>query len=241
MADTANMDKKEEILIVDDERIVRDSLRLLFESEGFAVREARGGAEALAAVNEREPSLVLLDVSMSGESGFLTCQKIREISPLLPVVFLTGIDNDLNMARAFSVEADDFIGKLSASSVIVLRVKHAIQRNKAYRENLDKSGKIVEFGKVAVNFQLRQVIRNKDGKVLAELSEREADFLCVLASEVERIFSYREIVKVIGNSTASADEDYLYVLVSRLKRKIGSGNLSIVNERGLGYRLVCTN
>lgn len=241
MTEAEYTDKKGEILIVDDERIVRDSLKLLFESEGYSVREARNCSEAVTAVSESEPSLVLLDVTMPGESGFVACQKLRNISPLLPVVFLTGVDNDLNMARAFSVEADDFIGKLAASSTILLRVKHAIERAKAYRTALDKSGKTVELGKVAVNFQLRQVVRKRDNAIIAELSAKEADFLWLLASDLEQIFSYDEIIKTIGNSTESANEDYLYVLVSRLKRKLGRENLSIVNERGYGYRLVCIN
>ena len=81
-----------EILIVDDERVLRDGIKAILSGEGHAVRTARDGDEALGKIAEKRPDLVLLDVMMPKMNGFRCCEKIRETDGLLPVVFLTAKD-----------------------------------------------------------------------------------------------------------------------------------------------------
>ena len=82
-----------EILVVDDERVIREGLKGLLSGEGFAVRTARDGEDALRKISERAPDLVLLDVMMPKMNGFRTCEEIRKTDAALPVIFLTAKDS----------------------------------------------------------------------------------------------------------------------------------------------------
>ena len=92
-----------EILIVDDERMIRAGLARLLSGAGFAVREARDGKSALAAVTERRPDLVLLDIMMPGMDGFEVCEKLLATDRDLPVVFLTAKDSESDQVRGLAV------------------------------------------------------------------------------------------------------------------------------------------
>ena len=83
-----------EILLIDDERSIRSSMRAMLESEGFAVRTARSGDEAVRLFSERRPDVVLLDVMMPGKGGVQTCEELREIDPLAPILFLTAMPSE---------------------------------------------------------------------------------------------------------------------------------------------------
>ena len=110
-----------EILIVDDERMIRAGLAQLLSGAGFSVREARDGKSALAAVAERRPDLVLLDIMMPGMDGFEVCEKILASDRDLPVVFLTAKDSESDQVRGLEVGADDFLSKTAGEEVLLLR------------------------------------------------------------------------------------------------------------------------
>ena len=81
-----------EILVVDDERVLRDGIKAVLSGEGFEVRTARDGEEALRKIAEKRPDLVLLDVMMPKMNGFRCCEKIRGTDRILPIIFLTAKD-----------------------------------------------------------------------------------------------------------------------------------------------------
>ena len=89
-----------EILIVDDERAIREGLKMTLSGEGFAVRTARDGDDALKKIGEHKPDLVLLDVMMPRMNGFAACESIRKADKLLPVIFLTAKDSEADQVRA---------------------------------------------------------------------------------------------------------------------------------------------
>ena len=110
-----------EILIVDDERMIRAGLVQLLSGAGFTVREARDGKSALAAVAERRPNLMLLDVMMPGMDGFKVCEKLLATDRDLPVVFLTAKDSESDQVRGLEVGADDFLLKTVGEEVLLAR------------------------------------------------------------------------------------------------------------------------
>ena len=117
-----------EILIVDDERMIRAGLAQLLSGAGFTVREARDGKSALVAVAERRPDLVLLDVMMPGMDGFKVCEKLLASDRDLPVVFLTAKDSESDQVRGLEVGADDFLSKTVGEEVLLARVRKALAR-----------------------------------------------------------------------------------------------------------------
>ncbi|MBO7683983.1 MAG: response regulator, partial [Kiritimatiellae bacterium] len=114
-----------EILLVDDDRSIRNSMRAMLEAEGFAVRTARGADEAVQAFRERRPDVVLLDVMMPGKGGIQACAELRAIDRLAPIIFLTAVPSDTTKLRAFGAGADDYIETTCNPDVLVARIRAA--------------------------------------------------------------------------------------------------------------------
>ena len=117
----------QEILIVDDEANIVLSLEFLMRQAGFAVRTAEDGEQALAALEEQVPDLVLLDVMMPGKDGYEVCQQIRRRPEWaqLPVIMLTAKGRDVEREKGLAMGADDYITKPFSTQEVVETV-HSI-------------------------------------------------------------------------------------------------------------------
>jgi len=197
-----------DILIVDDERFVRLGLRGVLAGAGHGVREAANGAAALAAVDERRPDLVLLDVMMPGEDGFEVCRKLRAKDRELPVVFLTAKDSDEDEVRGLAVGADDFLSKTVDESVLLVRLDRVLERT---------TGLAARFAPTT-------------------LTKTEADIYRVLASARGRLFTYREIFEALRGEGYYGDEGAIRSHICRLREKLAPSE-TVFSQRGRGYAL----
>ena len=223
-----------EVLIVDDERIIRNSVKSLLLAEGFDVRTAKTGDEALAAFREKRPDLVLLDIMMPGRNGFSVCSEIRSLDPLTPVIFLTAKTGEAEQVRGFGLGADDYVSKTASEAELVARVRRAIERSSAYNTAAKESRQIA-FGDTIVDFDFQTVSCGGKEK---RLTKMEADLLWLLTVERGRLVHYDEIVEVLKASGFNGDAGAVQTNVCRLKKKLGSlGNL-LRAERGIGYALM---
>lgn len=117
-----------EILIVDDERVVREGLRQTLLGEGYAVRTARDGEDALRKIGEARPDAVLLDVMMPKMNGFRCCEEIRKADALLPVVFLTAKDSEADQIRGLGLGGDSYVSKASSEALLLTCVRRVLER-----------------------------------------------------------------------------------------------------------------
>ena len=198
-----------EILIVDDERVIRAGLAQLLSGAGFAVREARDGKSALAAVAERRPDMVLLDIMMPGMDGFEVCEKLLASDRDLPVIFLTAKDSESDQVRGLEVGADDFLSKTVGEEVLLARVRKALART----------------------------ARLVAAVAPSEMTKTEADIYRLLSSARGKWFPYREIFDSIRGEGYYGDEGAIRSHVSRLREKLPSGE-KIDSKRGRGYALI---
>ena len=197
-----------EILVVDDERVIRAGLVQLLSGAGFVVREARDGEAALVAVAERRPDLVLLDVMMPGMDGFKVCERLSAVDRELPVVFLTAKDSESDQVRGLEVGADDFLSKTAGEEVLLARVRKALARVKRLAANSAPSA----------------------------CTKTEADIYRLLSSARGRWFTYREIFDSIRGEGYYGDEGAIRTQMSRLREKLPPGE-RIEAKRGCGYAL----
>lgn len=223
-----------EILVVDDKPEVRKNFTRILESEGYSVRCAANGDKALEAIFIRKPDLVLLDIDMPRRNGFSTCEEIRKFDQLLPVLFLTGFDSDVNELRARGLGADDFFSKTADVTIILATIRRTLARSQAFAVRTSESRK-VRLGDVEIDFDAFTV---KGGGIDERLTKTEADFLWLLNSERRRFFSYDEIFEVLRGRGYIGDDNLLYVYISRLKKKLSPAGVDIRNERGVGYSLM---
>lgn len=222
-----------EILVVDDKPEVRKNFTRILEAEGYSVRCAANGDKALEAIFIRKPDLVLLDIDMPRRNGFSTCEEIRRFDQLLPVVFITGFDTEVNELRARGVGADDFFSKSADQSIVLASIRRALARAGAVAAMV-KGTRKVRFGDVEIDFD---ALTAKGGGVDERLTKTEADFLWLLNSARGKVFSYDEILEVLRGSGFVGDDSILYSHMNRLKKKLGSVSALICNERGVGYVL----
>ena len=198
-----------EILVVDDELSIRRGLAAMLENAGYSVRTARDGIAAFGAIRSKRPNLMLLDVMMPLMDGFKVCEEIRKRDRDLPIVFLTAKDADEDQVRGLEVGADDFVSKSSDSSVLLVRIRKALER----AERL--------LGNAAPD----------------NLTKTEADIFRLLASERGRYFTAMEIFTAIRGEGYAGDEGNMRSHVSRLRGKLPQG-VTIDAMRGRGYALV---
>ena len=225
-----------EILLVDDELMVRNSLKPLLTGEGFEVRTARDGDEALVKIAEKRPDLVLLDVMMTRMNGYKCCEKIRETDKLLPVIFLTAKDGETDQVRGIGLGADDFVSKDASDAVLLARISRALARSSAIGESVrSASGAVIALGAVSVD--LKTFAATEKGKEIARLTKTEADILKLLDAHRGELVVPDDIITDLRGKGFACEDTMLYVHICNLRRKLGSASSMLVNTRGVGYCL----
>ena len=225
-----------EILIVDDERAIREGLKMTLSSEGFAVRTARDGDDALKKIGEHKPDLVLLDVMMPRMNGFAACESIRKADKLLPVIFLTAKDSEADQVRGIGLGADDYISKDCGDAMMLARINRALARSSAIGESVrGASGETIALGIVSVDLKTFAV--TEKGEEIARLTKTEADILKLLDSQRGKLVVQDDIITDLRGNGFACEDTMLYVHICNLRRKLGSASSKIVNKRGVGYGL----
>jgi len=128
--------ENERVLVVDDEKSIRDTLRMTLEYEGFSVDDVESGYAALKYLKNTVPGAVILDVKMSGMDGMETLDRIKEIDPRLPVILLTGHGTIETAVEATRKGAFDFLSKPPDRDKILITVRNAFIQNRLIRENI---------------------------------------------------------------------------------------------------------
>ena len=225
-----------EILVVDDERVLRDGIKAVLSGEGFEVRTARDGDEALKKIAEERPDLVLLDVMMPKMNGFRCCERIRETDRILPVIFLTAKDAEADQVRGIGLGADDFVSKSASDAVLLARINRALERTNAIGESVrSASGTTIALGTVSVD--LRAFVVAEKGEEIARLTKTEADMLRFLAAHRGELVIADDIITELRGNGFACEDAMLYMHMCNLRKKLGSAGSMIVNKRGVGYIL----
>lgn len=224
-----------EILIVDDDVAVRKSYRLLFEGEGYAVRTARNGEEALRLLAERTPNLILLDVMMPKTNGIAVCQEIRKSDPLVPILFFTAMPSDVSLVRGLGCGADDYIDKSRPPEEFLARVASALRRQIAERQQ-DRDGECIRLGAIWVDLGAMTVYEQT--RPVELLTKGEALVLRMLAKNRGKYISNELLYDAAHGEHVSGDAFQVRKYVTRLRQKLHQAGDMIQNAHGVGYRLM---
>ena len=223
-----------EILIADDERLIREGLKALFVGEGFSARTARDGEDALKKFAERRPDLVLLDVMMPKANGFKACEEIRRLDRLVPVVFLTAKDSEADEVRGIGLGADDYVSKTAGEAILVARVRRALERAAAIDAEVSPP-RVLQLGAVTVDFD-RLTVSGPGAN--GRLTRTEADILQLLALRAGSPMTGDELIAALRGEGYACEDGMVYTHVSNLRRKLRSAASLLVNDRSAGYRLM---
>lgn len=226
---------KTNILVVDDDKSIRNLIKVYLENEGYNILEASNGAEALIMINENNFDLVILDVMMPVLDGISACMKIRE-SYTMPIIFLSAKDEEIHKIEGLTVGADDYITKPFSSMELIARVKAQLRRYKKFNTESQNSS-IVTIEDLTINFDTHEVTVRGD-KV--KLTPKEFDILECLAKNRGMVFSVQKLYETIWNEQFAVSDTSVVVHITNLKKKI---ELDSKNPRyiktvwGVGYKI----
>lgn len=218
------------ILIVDEDAHARRALRSALASQGFDVRDAAGGEEALQEVRRGSPDIVLLDLGNGGNASLETCRAIRDFSEA-PLLALSSRNSAQERVDAFDAGADQFIVKPCDPEELIARIRAAQRRIAALQSHR------LFLGDVEVNLESREVKR-KDGVV--HLTAKEFKLLQELASHPGEVVPHRAILEAVWGPGYGEEVEYLRVFINQLRKKVepDPGNPAyILTEPSAGYRL----
>lgn len=222
------------ILLVDDEVDILEFLSYNLRNEGFHIRTASNGREAVRITEEFRPDLVLMDVMMPEMDGLAACREIRSTKKVenTLVAFLTARGEDYSQIAGFEAGGDDYITKPIKPRVLISRVKALLKRRSERIENGESGteSKIVS-GDLVIDKERYLVV--KKGKEIS-LPRKEFELLSLLISKPEKVFTREEIFdRVWGNNIVVGDRT-IDVHIRKLREKLG--NKYIHTVKGIGYK-----
>ena len=228
------------ILIVEDEQNIVDILSFNLSREGYDTLEAYDGPTGLQLALESNPDLILLDLMLPGMNGFDVCRKVREAGSSIPIIMLTAREEETDKVLGLELGADDYITKPFSMRELLARVKANIRRVSmapAPAAPAEPPAKdLVRLGRVTIDREKATIF--KDGRPL-DLTQREYDLICFLASQPGKVFSREALMEHVWNYEGYVgDVRAVDVAVRRLREKIEDDPAApkfIVTKRGMGY------
>lgn len=218
------------VLIADDEASIRDLARLYLEKEGFRVRTAADGAEALEEVRRERPDLLVLDLMMPRVDGWEVCRRLRAESDL-PILMLTARDQDVDKIVGLEMGADDYLTKPFNPRELVARVR-AILRRSGPKTGGERARR---FGRVTVDPASREV--TVDGQPVV-LRAKEFDLLLTLAEHPNQVLSREQLLDRVWGYEFYGQTRTVDVHVAHLRDRLADSGLEIETVWGRGYKLV---
>lgn len=220
------------VLIVDDEPQIRRVMRTTLAANQFEPYEARTGEEALEALREFNPDVVLLDINMPGMGGMAACGKLRAISDV-PIIVLSVRDGERDKIAALDGGADDYITKPFSVNELMARIRANLRRVPGQG---DGPGASFHSDELTIDAVARQVIARGTP---VRLTPKEFDLLLYLVSHANKPIPHRKLLQTLWGQEYGNEVEYLRVFVSQLRKKIESDPAHprfIVTEPWVGYR-----
>lgn len=227
-----------EILVVEDNKAYREALVDMLTDEGYSVRTAGNGLQALDMFAEKKPSLVLLDVMMPGRDGYAVCTEMRAKDPLVPILMLTAKNAEDDRVRGLQRGADDYIDKTVGTREILARVETALRRAGAIAASLPEQpasslGASFMIGSHRVDgVRLRLVSARGREQAIAP---REVKILRYLVEHAEESVSREALIDYLWDGEYAGTTRSIDQAIWRLREKLGTDGKKIATVHGAGY------
>jgi DNA-binding response OmpR family regulator len=224
------------VLVVDDEPHIRTVLRGYLQADGFEVTEAADGEAALAAIRDKSPDLVLLDVMMPGIDGLEVLRRLRTFSDAY-VILVTARAEEVDKLVGLGVGADDYVTKPFSPREVTARVKAVLRRDRGVRTGEETT---LRFDGLTIDIAGREVAAHGAPVTLSSL---EFDLLAALARTPGRVFSRAQLLERVWGYDFYGDERVVDVHIRSLRARLGdpAGDPHLIaTVRGAGYKFVAS-
>ena len=217
------------VAVVDDERNVRELLEIALAQEGFEVRSAADGQQALSLVREWRPDVIVLDVMLPKIDGISLVPLFRRITEA-PIVMLSAKGGVSDRVQGLTHGADDYLSKPFEISELVARLQSALRRPRLAQNNL------LSYSDLRVDLDTRIVTR---GTTRIDLTAREYDLLVTLLRNARHVFTRDQLLDIVWGPDRDVEPGTVETYISYLRSKIDQGYQPrlIQTVRGVGYSL----
>lgn len=224
------------ILVVDDDRAVRESLRRSLEFNGYTVELASDGQRALESVAEQRPEAMVLDVMMPRLDGLEVCRRLRSTGDDLPILVLTARDAVSDRVSGLDAGADDYLPKPFALEELLARLRALLRRAAADAEAAAAGAELLEFSDLRLDVGTRDVVR---GERPISLTRTEFALLELFLAYPRKVLTRSRILEDVWGYDFPTSGNALEVYVGYLRRKTeADGEPRLIHTvRGVGYVL----
>ncbi|MDK4282001.1 response regulator transcription factor [Corynebacterium propinquum] len=221
------------VLVVDDEANIVELLTVSLKFQGFDVRSANSGTDALRVAREFRPDAYILDVMMPGMDGYELLQKLRSEGLEGPVLYLTAKDGVESRIHGLTIGADDYITKPFSLEEVITRLRVVLRRGNVQEDANEESS--ITYADLTLNDHTHEVTK---GGELIELSPTEFNLLRFLMLNKEVVLSKAKILDNVWHYDFGGDGNVVESYISYLRRKIDTGDMPLIHTvRGVGYVL----
>jgi DNA-binding response OmpR family regulator len=230
---------KTKVLIVEDDPHIMLGLEELLKSEGFEVAGCQRGDQALSAVGEYRPSLIILDVMLPGLSGYDLCKQIRGKKITTPILMLTAKGQELDKVIGLELGADDYVTKPFGVRELLARI-HALLRRSESASSLTTGGSESAFqiGSVLIDPKTFQI---KRGEAIEELTAKELKLLRLFYARAGEVLSRDRLLNEVWGYNYYGTTRTLDQAIVQVRKKLGDNGSDprhLITVHGVGYKLV---
>lgn len=226
----------ETILVVDDDKEIRELIAIYLNNEGYKVLQAEDGAEGLKLLGKNQVDLIVLDIMMPNVDGINMCMKVRE-SAEMPIIMLSAKTQDMDKIFGLTTGADDYMTKPFNPLELVARIKSQLRRYLKMSGKEVKNEHEIEVGDIRINTATHEVIvANRDVK----LTPREFSILKLLAGNSGIVMSPEQIYETIWQEESFQTENTIMVHIRKIREKIEENPRQpryIKTVWGVGYKV----
>ncbi|WP_179117710.1 response regulator transcription factor [Clostridium sp. BL-8] len=231
--------EKGTILIVDDEKEIRDLVDIYLKSDGYNTIKACDGVEAINLLKENDIDLIILDVMMPNLNGIEACLKIREMKEM-PIIMLSAKSEDIDKILGLNMGADDYLTKPFNPLELIARVKSQLRRfykfgNKVMSAENDEN--VIQIDELSINLETHEVSL---GDNMIKLTPTEFDILSLLAKSRGKVFSIENIYESVWNQEFMTSDNTVMVHIRKIREKIEEDPRNprfIKTVWGVGYKI----
>ena len=224
------------ILVAEDDKDIRNLLKINLKENGYNVIAAKDGKEAWDMMQTQTIHLAILDVMMPILDGFSLLRKIRE-SSTIPVVFLTARTDDIDKVLGLGLGADDYLAKPFSMAELLARVGAQLRRSNVYFSQKEKASVILTYRDLSIDMD--KCCAYKDGKLI-ELGAKEYKLFLFFMEHPEKVFTKRQLYQAVWDGEYYDDDNTVMVHISRIRNRIETDPQKpkyLKTIRGIGYKL----
>lgn len=232
MEDTSAGKRKATILLIEDDPAIRRMLAIAFQETGLTAVEAGTGQEGIKAVAHHHPDVILLDIGLPDISGLEVVQNVRTWS-MVPIIILSANGQEHLKVQCLESGADDYVTKPFGVAELMARIRVVLRRESMAQAASESP--VFESGSLKVDMATRDVYIFGEKVKLTPL---EYKLLITLIKHAGKIVTHRQLLAEVWGQEYVEESQYLRLYIGYLRKKLQDGASFILNEPGVGYRLL---